>query len=253
MADDDRDPTSCSLIFFALGKTKVVHGLWRQAPGHKEQKLMLKFLANDFTLDRWKTAAMKNAYALLSKQRYEYAAAFFMLAGQFQDGINVCLRQLNDWQLGLALARVVEGRTDGPIYRRIVSETVLPLAFKGGHRWLGTWAFWMLGRRDLAVRVLIVSINCPSDCLISNDLQSPMIDVANDYSPEKPMRVGNPENDDPSLLLMFQHLKSKSLQTAKGTSEVSAKLEFDFVLHNARVFFRMGMCQLSSLNRKSHH
>lgn len=213
---------------------------------------MLKFLANDFTLDRWKTAAMKNAYALLSKQRYEYAAAFFMLAGQFQDGINVCLRQLNDWQLGLALARVVEGRTDGPIYRRIVSETVLPLAFKGGHRWLGTWAFWMLGRRDLAVRVLIVSINCPSDCLISNDLQSPMIDVANDYSPEKPMRVGNPENDDPSLLLMFQHLKSKSLQTAKGTSEVSAKLEFDFVLHNARVFFRMGTCQLSSLNRKSH-
>ncbi|OXG74617.1 WD-repeat protein [Cryptococcus neoformans var. grubii Br795] len=229
MADDDRDPTSCSLIFFALGKKKVVHGLWRQAPGHKEQKLMLKFLANDFTLDRWKTPAMKNAYALLSKQRYEYAAAFFMLAGQFQDGINVCLRQLNDWQLGLALARVVEGRTDGPIYRRIVSETVLPLAFKGGHRWLGTWAFWMLGRRDLAVRVLI----------------SPMIDVANDYSPEKPMRVGNPENDDPSLLLMFQHLKSKSLQTAKGTSEVSAKLEFDFVLHNARVFFRMGCHDLA--------
>jgi hypothetical protein len=31
---------------------------------------MLKFLANDFELDRWKMAAMKNAYALLSKQRY---------------------------------------------------------------------------------------------------------------------------------------------------------------------------------------
>ncbi|KAE8543087.1 hypothetical protein D1P53_000574 [Cryptococcus gattii VGV] len=229
LADDDRDPTSCSLIFFALGKTKVVHGLWRQAPGHKEQKLMLKFLTNDFTLDRWKTAAMKNAYALLSKQRYEYAAAFFMLAGQPEDGINVCLRQLNDWQLGLALARVVEGRTDGPIYRRIVSEIVLPLAFKGGHRWLGTWAFWMLGRRDLAASVLI----------------SPMVDVANDYSPEKLIRVGNPENDDPSLLLMFQHLKSKSLQTAKGTSEVSTKLEFDFVLHNARVFFRMGCHDLA--------
>lgn len=70
MADDDRDPTSCSLIFFALGKKKVVHGLWRQAPGHREQGLMLKFLANDFELDRWKLAAQKNAYALLSKQRY---------------------------------------------------------------------------------------------------------------------------------------------------------------------------------------
>ena len=70
MADEDRDPTSCSLIFFALGKKKVVHGLWRQAPDHKEQQMMLKFLNNDFELERWKTAAVKNAYALLSKQRY---------------------------------------------------------------------------------------------------------------------------------------------------------------------------------------
>jgi hypothetical protein len=70
MADEDRDPTGCSLLFFTLGKKQVVHGLWRQAPGHREQQMMMKFLANDFTLERWKTAAMKNAYALLSKQRY---------------------------------------------------------------------------------------------------------------------------------------------------------------------------------------
>ncbi|KAK8845415.1 hypothetical protein IAR55_006128 [Kwoniella newhampshirensis] len=229
MVDEDRDPTSCSLIFFALGKKKVVHGLWRQAPGHKEQQLMLKFLANDFELDRWKTAAMKNAYALLSKQRYEYAAAFFMLAGRPKDAITVCLRQLDDWQLGLALARVVEGGTEGPIVKWILNDTVLPMAFKGGHRWLATWAFWTLGRRDLAVRVLI----------------SPINDVAEAFLPDTPLEVGNPENDDPSLLLMFQHLKSKSLQTAKGTSEVSTKLEFDFVLHNARVFFRMGCHNLA--------
>lgn len=70
MADEDRDLTFCSLIYFALGKKKVVHGLWRQSPGHKERELMLKFLANDFEQERWKTAATKNAYALLAKQRY---------------------------------------------------------------------------------------------------------------------------------------------------------------------------------------
>ena len=64
MSDEDRDPTSCSLIFLALGKRKI------QAPSHKEQKAMLKFLANDFEQERWKTAATKNAYALLAKQRY---------------------------------------------------------------------------------------------------------------------------------------------------------------------------------------
>ncbi|WWC85740.1 uncharacterized protein L201_000606 [Kwoniella dendrophila CBS 6074] len=234
MQDENRDPTSCSLIFFALGKKKVVHGLWRQAPGHKEQALMLKFLANDFDLDRWKTAAMKNAYALLSKQRYDYAAAFFMLGGAPKDAINVCLRHLNDWQLGIALARAVEpneaeGKPVGPLMRWILEDTVLPMAFAGGHRWLASWAFWTLGRRDLAVKILI----------------SPMTDIATEFSADKAIDVGNPDNDDPSLLLMFRHLKSKSLQTAKGTSEISNKLEYDFVLHNARVFFRMGCHNLA--------
>jgi hypothetical protein len=67
---DDRDPTGCSLYYFVLGKKRIVHGLWRQAAGHSEQQAMLRFLANDFDQPRWKTAANKNAYALLSKQRF---------------------------------------------------------------------------------------------------------------------------------------------------------------------------------------
>jgi hypothetical protein len=70
MSGEARDPTTCSLLYFALGKVKLVHGLWRQAAWHKEQPLMLKFLANDFTQDRWRTAALKNAFALMSKQRF---------------------------------------------------------------------------------------------------------------------------------------------------------------------------------------
>lgn len=70
MQGDDRDPASCSLLYFALGKVKLVHGLWKQAAWHPEQKVMLKFLANDFDQPRWKTAALKNAFALLSKQRH---------------------------------------------------------------------------------------------------------------------------------------------------------------------------------------
>ncbi len=31
---------------------------------------MLKFLSNDFSEHRWKTAALKNAYALLGKRRF---------------------------------------------------------------------------------------------------------------------------------------------------------------------------------------
>jgi len=70
MSGDLRDPTECSIFYFALGKYKLVHGLWRQAAWHSEQNAMLKFLANDFTTDRWRTAALKNAFALLGKQRF---------------------------------------------------------------------------------------------------------------------------------------------------------------------------------------
>jgi hypothetical protein len=70
MAGENRDPTTCCLFYFALGKVKLVHGLWKQAAWHKEQAMMLKFLSNDFSEPRWATAALKNAFALLSKQRY---------------------------------------------------------------------------------------------------------------------------------------------------------------------------------------
>jgi hypothetical protein len=171
MANDRRDPTECSLFYFALGKTKLVHGLWRQAVWHKEQAIMLKFLSNDFSQAHWRTAALKNAYSLLSKQRFgmlyqnsahytflfstEYAAAFFLLGGSLKDAIIVCLNKLFDFQLAIALARAVEG-DDGPVLHNVLKTTVVPLAFKDGNRWLASWAFWFLNRRDLAVRVLVV-------------------------------------------------------------------------------------------------
>ncbi|MDA4765906.1 hypothetical protein, partial [Enterobacter hormaechei] len=91
--------------------------------------------------------------------------------------------------------------------------TVLPIAYKGGHRWLASWALWMLNRRDLAVRVLIVS----GVAWAVADIKTPMDDVAEAWSETAKLPVGQPDNDDPSLLLLFQHLKGKTLQTAKGT------------------------------------
>ncbi|KAF8273891.1 WD repeat-containing protein [Lactarius quietus] len=223
MAGDARDPVACSLLYFALGKHKLVHGLWRQAAWHKEQTVMIKFLSNDFTQSRWRTAALKNAYALLSKRRFEYAAAFFILGGTLKDAVNVCLRHLDDFQLAVALARVVEGRDDGPILRDILNETVIPFAFKKGNRWLGSWAFWLLHRRDLAVRILVTPLRD-----VAGALDIPITEL------------GTPHYDDPSLALLFSQLKSKTLQAAKGTSEISGRTEFNFVLQMARVFTRMG-------------
>ena len=87
----------------------------------------------------------------------EYAAAFFLLGGSLKDAVNVCIKYLNDFQLAIALARIVEQSNEGSILIDILTNSVLPTAFALGNRWLGSWAFWMLHRRDLAVRILLVS------------------------------------------------------------------------------------------------
>ncbi|KAF9270044.1 WD repeat-containing protein [Marasmius fiardii PR-910] len=230
MLNDTRDPTRCSLYYFALGKVKLVHGLWKQASWHKEQALMLKFLSNDFSQPRWRTAALKNAFALLSKQRFEYAAAFFLLGGSLKDAVNVCVKQLNDFQLAVAIARIVEQGNDGPVLLSILNDTVVPIAFQDGNRWLASWAFWMLHRRDLSVRILVTPLQDIVDAL-----EIPVKDI------------GEPHYDDPSLALLFSQLRSKTLQTAKGTSEISGRMEFNFVLQIARVFCRMG-CHVLALD-----
>jgi hypothetical protein len=69
---------------------------------------MQDFFKNDFTQERWLKAAQKNAFALLGKQRFEHAAAFFLLAGKIRDALEVIVNNLDDIQLALLIARLYE-------------------------------------------------------------------------------------------------------------------------------------------------
>lgn len=85
----------------------------------------------------------------------EYSAAFFLLGDCLKDAVNVILNQLKDLQLAIAVTRVYEGER-GPVLKELLEDKVLPLAAQEGNRWLASWAFWMLHRRDMSVRALIV-------------------------------------------------------------------------------------------------
>ncbi len=50
---------------------------------------MVDFFRNNFAEDRWRKAALKNAFALLARQRFQHAAAFFLLGGAVRDAIEV--------------------------------------------------------------------------------------------------------------------------------------------------------------------
>ena len=88
---------------------------------------MTKFFGEDFTTERWKKAALKNAFALLSKQRFEHAAAFFLLGGKVWDACEVCISRLGDLQMALVITRLYEG-DGGPVYEKILKKTILGIS-----------------------------------------------------------------------------------------------------------------------------
>ena len=98
-------------------------------------------LACDFSTSRWSKAAVKNAFALIRKRRYNHAgktvtptpailkppsiAGFFLLAGKLSDAVNVIIQYTGDFQLALFLARL-QGNAE--VTKRIVQDTIRPFA-----------------------------------------------------------------------------------------------------------------------------
>ena len=83
----------------------------------------------------------------------------------------------------------------------------------------------------------------PSSTILHRSRQTPLPDVAMSFDPAI-TDIGDSHYDDPSLALLFSQLRSKTLQAAQGTSEISGQSEFNFVLQIARVFCRMGMVSI---------
>uniref|UniRef100_A0A4W3KHV9 Dmx-like 2 n=1 Tax=Callorhinchus milii TaxID=7868 RepID=A0A4W3KHV9_CALMI len=100
----NNEPLDAALFYLAIKKKAVLWGLFRS----QNDKKMTEFFSHNFTEDRWRRAALKNAFALLGKQRFEQSAAFFLLAGSLKDAIEVCLEKMDDIQLAMVIARLYE-------------------------------------------------------------------------------------------------------------------------------------------------
>jgi hypothetical protein len=226
---DEKNPADCALYYLALRKKPVLSGLWRMATWSREQAATSRLLANNFNEERWKTAALKNAYALMGKRRFEYAASFFLLGDHLQDAVSVLHNQLGDTQLAITVARVYGG-DDSPVLLNFLKDKILPQAARDGNRWLATWAYWMIGRRDTAVRALVTPLST---------LLSP---------PETPnFQSKSYLTDDPALVVLYKQLREKSLQTLRGATMIGMGEEWDFVLHTANLYERMG-CDVLALD-----
>lgn len=228
---EPKDPVDCSLYYLALRKKAVLVGLWRMATWSREQPATMRLLKNDFTEQKWRTTAAKNAYALMGKRRFEYAAAFFLLADNLDSAVSVIANQMDDIQLAVAVARVYGG-DDCPELKKVLETRALPKAVVEGNRWLATWCFWLLGQRSNAVRALV----------------SPLHNVVTlpDVEPES-LQAKSFLNDDPALVILYRQLREKSLQTLKGALMVTGSEEWNFVTKTASLLRRMG-CDILALD-----
>ncbi|KAM9810580.1 dmX-like protein 1 [Neosynchiropus ocellatus] len=121
----NNDPLDSALFYLAMKKKAVVWGLYRSQKNAK----MTEFFHNNFSEDRWRKAALKNAFSLLGKQRFQHSAAFFLLAGSLKDAVEaseVCLEKMQDLQLALVISRLYESEFEtASTYKKILQRHVL--------------------------------------------------------------------------------------------------------------------------------
>ncbi|CAB3244524.1 unnamed protein product [Arctia plantaginis] len=117
-----QDPMDAALYYLAMKKRMLLWGLFRS---NRDEK-MTSFFSNDFTQDRWRKAALKNAFVLLGRQRFEHAAAFFLLGGALKDALEVLITRLGDLQLAMVVARLYEADSTLPSsLRKLLMDEIL--------------------------------------------------------------------------------------------------------------------------------
>lgn len=157
-----QDPLDAAIYYLAMKKKNLLWGLFR----NKRDERMTAFFSNNFAEDRWRKAALKNAFALLGKQRFEHAAAFFLLAGALRDAIDVCLNKLNDIQLAMTISRLYEDDMTSPNLKRLMYEEILGCDKEGNNQdvnkahpdpFLRSMALWILKDYSGSLNTLLLT------------------------------------------------------------------------------------------------
>uniref|UniRef100_A0A914I5X4 USP domain-containing protein n=1 Tax=Globodera rostochiensis TaxID=31243 RepID=A0A914I5X4_GLORO len=100
----EQEPMDAALFYLAMRKKNVLTQLFKTVNDSR----MFTFFREDFSLEKWKKAALKNAFVLMSKQRFQHAAAFFLLGGSLKDAIQTILNRIGDIQLAMVVIRFYE-------------------------------------------------------------------------------------------------------------------------------------------------
>ncbi|KAL7542167.1 hypothetical protein ACHAXR_013156 [Thalassiosira sp. AJA248-18] len=100
----------CALYYVAMRNMKKLQAIAATDRSLQGKKFLKFIIDHDFSSDRGRSAAEKNAYSLLGKRKYLSAASFFLLAEppMIKTALDVIKSQLDDPSLAFFVARLME-------------------------------------------------------------------------------------------------------------------------------------------------
>ncbi|KAJ3427220.1 rabconnectin-3a [Anaeramoeba flamelloides] len=149
-----QDPEDAALFYLILGKKVVLKKLYKFSNNPRVEN----FLDNNFNTKKWKSAAQKNAYALLSKKRFLLSAAFFVLANQIEDAINIIIKKIGDYQLAFLLVRILMIKNNNnnlQIYDKVLNS-IFEISKKEKNIWLTSLIHWLKKDYKKSIKCLLI-------------------------------------------------------------------------------------------------
>ena len=118
-------------------------------------KKIFEFLGHDFSEDRWKKAAARNAYQLFSQKKYMLAASFYLLGGKINEATQVAISHLKDLHLAVTICRMTEGEGSEEL-KKIYKEHYIDKGTLYNDPWLTMMGRWLSGQ-------YVKALNCISE------------------------------------------------------------------------------------------
>lgn len=106
---ESRDILTAAIFFLAAGKLRTLRNL-AAADATESGKKFFAFLTSfDFSSERGRSAAEKNAFSLLRKNKYESAAAFFLLSQppMLKSAVETIAAKMEDLDLAFMVSRLI--------------------------------------------------------------------------------------------------------------------------------------------------
>ena len=148
---DTADPSKCALYYLAMKKKGALAQLFKLKGNEK----VAEFINKDFTDDKNKTSAMKNAFVLMSRQDFNYAAAYFLLAESPKDAIDILIKKTRQYDLAYFVTRLYCG-DDSDFCKKLLQNEILPY-YKNEERdtWMQSAIQWISKDYEKSVETLV--------------------------------------------------------------------------------------------------